>query len=295
MRKLLLFGLLLGLSSAQEPREVVYASFYPLAYFAEVIAADEFDVHCLVPGGEDPAFWKPTREDALQLQEAPLVLVHGASFERWVGYTSLPLASTVFAASFFREQLLEYDEGATHSHGKDGPPAHRGIDAHTWLEPSLARAEADVVLQALQRLKPERAGVYAERHVQLLLAFESWEKAVASVTEALGDELLIANHPAYEYLAHFHGWRIENIELDPDAPIDEEARARLSAAKRAGARIVLWEGAPSPEAERALTELGLRSLVFSPCETLSTEHQAAGEDFVSVMLGNLERLRAALQ
>ena len=38
---------------------LVYTTNYPLEYFVERIAAPVVDVRFLVPGDEDPAYWRP--------------------------------------------------------------------------------------------------------------------------------------------------------------------------------------------------------------------------------------------
>jgi hydrogenase/urease accessory protein HupE len=60
-------------------RPVVYASNYPLQYFAQKISAPLVDVRLPVPRGQDPAFLAPTPEDVAALQKADLVVLNGAA------------------------------------------------------------------------------------------------------------------------------------------------------------------------------------------------------------------------
>ena len=314
------------LPADHELAATVHASFYPLAFFAEeLVRGTELRVICPVPPGEDPAYWEPTRAEARAMRDGPLTFVHGASFERWPGYTVLSPARTVVAADGMRDALRPYDEGATHTHGPPRSPStglaessepsarggsggsggsgvsepstelvHRGIDAHTWLAPDLAQREAEIVLSGLQRAFPAHAERFAANHAALGPSFEAWRRSVEATTRALSGARLVANHPAYEYLAHGHGWHIDNVDLDPEELPDATALEELSALAGAGARLLLWESQPAPDVERAVAASGLRSVVFSPCETLDEDQRATGATFFTIMLANLERLRSAL-
>ncbi len=275
----------------------VWASFYPLAFFAERLAGDAIELHEPVPAGEDPAFWEPDRAQVARMQAAALVLVHGASFERWLGFTSLPLARTAVATRPFADALMEYREGAAHSHGPDGPPAHRGTDAHTWLDPRLALEEARAVHAALARLLPERATELEQRFAALHVALTRLDDRLGALGPLVQGRTLVASHPAYEYLARRYGWRVENVAVEPDASeLSEAARARLAALRAdEGARVLLWEAEPDPALAAATAALGFENVLYTPCETLSGEARAAGADFLSAMEENAGRLERALR
>ena len=99
------------------------------------------------------------------------------------------------------------------------------------------------------------------------------------------DQSLLASHPAYNYLARRYGWKITNLNLDPDSisgtgsiPVDHPAK------------VILWESAPLEGWVKLLDEShGLESIVFSPAE-LEGE-----QDYLATMRTNVERLAAALK
>ena len=57
--------------------------------------------------------------------------------------------------------------------------------------------------------------------------------------------------------------------------------------------MLLWESAPLEATERALAELGIASVVFSPCESLDRAELEAGVDYLAVMHANLGALEEA--
>jgi len=62
----------------------VYVSNYPLKYFAERIGAGHAQVRFPATASGDPAYWKPTPDDVLAMHKADLILLSGASYEKWL-------------------------------------------------------------------------------------------------------------------------------------------------------------------------------------------------------------------
>ena len=118
---------------------LVYTTFYPTTYFAARIGGARVRVVCPLPDGEDPIFWLPDAETIRAYQQADLIVVNDAGFEKWVDKVSLPDAKVVRTARPFRAEWLTYEKAVEHSHGKGGEHAHQGTDGHTWLDPRLAK------------------------------------------------------------------------------------------------------------------------------------------------------------
>ena len=82
-------------------RPVVYTTFYPTTYFTERIVGDLATVVCPLPDGADPIFWQPTDADVAGYQEADLIIVNGAQFEKWLANVTLPEDRIVDTAKSF--------------------------------------------------------------------------------------------------------------------------------------------------------------------------------------------------
>ncbi|MCA9300263.1 MAG: zinc ABC transporter substrate-binding protein, partial [Phycisphaerales bacterium] len=117
------------------------------------------------------------------------------------------------------------------------------------------------------------------------------------VTPRLEGVTLLASHPAYNYVAQRYGWDVHNFDLDPEAALTDENLSEITAELSEGdtTRLMLWESEPSVEtAETLLRDHRITSVVFSPCETLPAWAKENGQDYLAVMSGNLDRLKAAL-
>jgi len=288
MRRIALLALLAACSEAPAPAvperaaPLVYTTFYPTTYLARRIGGGLVEVVCPVPGDADPISWKPDEDAIRAYQEADLIVLNGAGFEKWAETVSLPAARTVETARPFRENWIEYVGTATHRHGGEGAHSHEGLDGHTWLDPVNAKAQAREILLALRKRLPGRvAGLQAN--------FDALAADLDALHDALGalrPPPLLASHPAYNYLAARYGWKIENLDLDPE---DVPSAAQVDAVARMGPRILLWEAAPLPEAAERFREAGIASVEFSPLE-----QPPESGDFLAAMQANIERLRAAV-
>lgn len=270
--------------------QAVYTTFYPTTYFAEQIAGDTIPVVCPLPDDEDPIFWQPSRETIARYQNAALIVVNGASFEKWVEAVSLPENRIVDTAAAFSDSFIQY-ETTTHRHGAGGEHMHEGVDGHTWVDPVLAMAQAEAIKDAMVRTFPDHASTFEENYRVLATDLKALDDAFKAITTRLEGVTLLASHPAYNYVTARYGWTVRNFDLDPDAEsLGEEQFQELVAA--AGERtILLWEGEPTELMLRPLRDgAGIQSVLFSPCET----PDAQAGDYLARMKANLERLRVAL-
>ncbi len=292
---LLLGALALSSCSTDEPaanaaEPYVLASFYPLTYFAQRIAGDQVAIDCPLPADADPEFWRPSRPDIAACQGATLILINGASFEKWVDKVSLPKSRVVDTSAAFAARFLTFAT-VTHSHGAGGEHTHAGVDGHTWLDPINAKQQSQAIHDALAKAFAKHTATFATGLAALHQDLDALDARFAAVTKQLGDRKLLASHPAYNYLAARYGWKISNLDLDPDAEWNDAAMTSVSDAMQgASGCILLWEDAPKASAVTALTARGVRSVVFSPVES---HDQSVSGDYLTRMRDNVERLAAA--
>lgn len=273
---------------------VVYTTFYPTQYFAKRIGGGLIEVVCPVPEDEDAIFWMPEDSVIQAYQQADLIILNGAGFSKWVASVSLPEDRLVDTAEPFSDAFIAYENATVHSHGPKGEHAHEGIDGHTWVDPINAITQAGEILKAFCKRWPEQAEVFKRGHSELVADLGALDSTLTDLQQR-GSPPLLASHPAYNYIARRYSWDVENLDLDPEADLsDEDVAAIRDQLARHPAKFLVWEAAPTTaSAARLEADLGLKSIVFSPCELLGAEDQAAGEDYMSVMRENLVQLSPA--
>jgi len=277
--------------------DVVRTTFHPTTYFAERIAGDLVAVDNLVPASADPIFWTPTRDAIAAYQRSRLIVVNGADYERWVSMAALPESRTVVTTRDFEEPFIII-EGITHSHGPAGEHSHDGIDGHTWVDPVNAIRQARTLAEAMQATWPEHAEAFAANLEGLVADLEEVDASLRALTPRLEGVTLIANHPAYNYLARRYGWTITNVDMDPEALPGGAALADVRDALPAsdeGQVIMLWEAEPLDEIRQLLfVDMGVESVVFDPGESVSAADRAEGIDLLHLMRRNVEQLGGLL-
>lgn len=303
MRLRIMLCVLIGLAvgSCSRPAEeqikptsrnaVVATTFYPTTFLAQRLVGDQIEVVCPLPHDTDPATWEPDAQAMRTYQSAGLVAINGASFEQWVAKAPLPRSRLVDTTAGVQDQLLKYEEAVTHSHGMAGTHSHEGIDGHTWLDPMMLVSQTEALRDALATAFPEHADAVNRNSVSLIGELRALGQALSDLGPTMEGVTVVCTHPAYNYVGRQYGWRLVVVTLDPDAPVsDAELEALVKACESAGPRrVVLWESPTSTENLQAIERaIGAVSVLYSPCEQAPDEG-----DFLSVMRGNVDRLRAA--
>ena len=268
-------------------RPLVYASNYPLKYFAERVSAPLIDVRLPVPPGEDPAFWKPTPEDVLALQQADLVVLNGASYESWLRNVSLPSSRLVVTSENFEEQFIAQEEVTTHSHGLDGEHEHSATAFTTWLDLTLAVEQARAIEDAFSARWPEHKGQFEAQLDRLAQELEARDAQIKRIVKKAPRVPVVFSHPVYQYFGRRYGLNGRSVHWEPDEmPSDAMWQELTTLLRSHPAKWMIWEGEPSPDITAKLAALGIQSVVFDPCAGTPD----AG-DFVSVMKLNIAALK----
>jgi zinc transport system substrate-binding protein len=284
-----------GASLAADPAAgasmpVVYAVNHPLAWMAERIGGDAVHVVFPVPDGVDPAHWQPTPETVLDYQGADLVLLNGAGYAGWTRFASLSPVRLVDTTRGLEDRLVPAGD-STHSHGPRGAHDHGDVASHTWLDPTLAAAQARAVAAALARLAPGSTADFDRRLNELVTELETWDRAMSEAFSALAATQFLYSHPVYQYLDA--RYRLDGLAVtwEPDTEPGAAAWRALEAAVDPGRRtLMLWEAAPLGTVSARLEAMGIRPVVF---ETGANPERREGYELL--LERNWEGLRGALR
>lgn len=268
-------------------RPVVYTTNYPLAYFAQRIAGEAADVRFPAPPGVDPAYWEPDTSVIEAYQQADLVLLNGAGYEKWVERATLAASRLVNTSAAFEADYIPLKDAVTHSHGPEGQHTHAGFAFTTWLDPHLAQRQAEAIREALIRLMPERAAEFEENFRALAADLAGLDRELKRVTA--GRPPLLGSHPVYQYLERRYGLDLVSFHWEPDQmPAPGEWRRLERLLRRRPARLMLWEAEPLEEITKRLAAIGVRVVVFDVCARRPLQG-----DYLAVMRENLARLERA--
>jgi len=278
---------------APSGRLPVVASVYPLYEFTRQVAGSAARVTSLVPPGVEPHDWEPSPRDVTEMRNARLFVYNGAGLDPWV-------AKLAGEAATSRVVLVRATEGIallTSASAATATPDGAAPDPHVWLDPVLAQSMVETIRAALAKVDAARADAYADNARTFVAKLQRLhEQYQAGLAHCARREVVTA-HAALGYLAHRYGLVLVPIlGLSPEA---EPTPARLASivrfARERKVQYIFFETLVGPRLAEALArEVGARTLIFDPIEGVSAEAQAAGTSYTTLMEGNLNNLRLAL-
>ncbi len=267
---------------------VVYTTNYPLAYFAERIGGDQVEVVFPAPADVDPAYWAPEPEVIADFQQADLILLNGAGYEKWLERASLPASKLVDTSVAMESSYIPLDEGVVHTHGLEGEHSHKGWAFTTWMDPMIAIAQAQAVQEALSDLRPEAAADFRVAYEGLQADLLVLDAQLGKVAADVGDQPIVFSHPVYQYLDEHLGLNGESVHWEPgEMPTEEMWEVLATLLQSHPAELMLWEAEPLEAVKSRLEGLGLQSVVYNPCG-----NAPESGNYGSVMLQNLANLQA---
>ena len=270
---------------------VVEVSNYPLEYVVTRLGDPLFEVRFRAADEPDPAYWKPTPEDVLAMQEADLIVVNGASYESWMKDVSLPASRVVDTTVAVADRLIALEDNVTHSHGTEGAHEHAGTAFTTWLDPTLLMAQAVAVERALTARWPDHGELFSRRLTELTEDLENLDRELSEATRPLEGRNVVFSHPVYQYLQARYGIEGRSVHLEPGVMPDLEQIAELERIVASDdVEWMIWEAEPAQALSQHLATLGVKPIVFEPVGA-----RPADGDYLAGMRYNLESLHAALQ
>lgn len=187
----------------EDNRLKVVASFYPLAYFAEQIGGENVSVRSLIPHNTEVHAWQPKPSDMVAVKECDIFVYNGAGLEPWVEEDILPMLSA-------DDQII-----VECSHGLDliteGTRHEHDTDPHTWLDPVMARLEAKAILDAFLKADTANSSTYQANADALFQRFELLDERYSEGLANRQNDVIIATHSAYGYLARQYDFEVEAV------------------------------------------------------------------------------------
>jgi zinc transport system substrate-binding protein len=286
MRGVALFLLLVAPGALAGPqRLLVVASFYPLYEFAGRIGQDRVEVRQLVPPGMDVHHYEPTPRDVRTLRRARLLVYNGAGLEGWIEKLRPELPRDVV--------LVNATEGLPLLRARSGA----AVDPHVWVDPVLAQGQVERIRAGLSRADPGGSELYRRNAQRLRAELAALHERFQERLRGCRARVFITAHASFGYLARRYG--LEMVPITGLSPETEPSPARLREVVRLArlyrVRVIYFESPPSARVAEAIArEVGVRTAVLHPLETLRPEDRARGSTYFTVMEENLHNLAHGL-
>ena len=269
-------------TSINERKIIVIASFYPLYEFTKNVGGDKVEVSQLIPFGIEPHDWEPTVKDLQKLQQADLVVINGVGFENWIhDFESIESNAIVVDTSNGISIIEESDD-----HESFGDP-------HIWLNPVMAQKQVENIAHALIAIDPTNKDYYNNNANSYIEKLNVLDKKITKELSMCEKKDFIAFHEAFTYFADQYGLNQHTIleSIDPHTePTSKTLENVIKLAKNLDLDVVFTEEAVDVRTSEVIAkEIGGRVLVLSPIE-IGNENT----DYIEKMEQNLLHLKEAL-
>ncbi len=305
-----------GPAGAPEPQEDgklhIVATVFPAYDFARAAAGDLAEVELLLPPGTESHSYEPTPADILKVQNCDLFLYLGGESDSWVE-TILEAAepkgrtlAMVDCVDTLEEEPVEgMQEEAGHHHEEESGEDHEEhghlgdvteIDEHVWTSPANAAALTRRFGEELAQLDISHAEQYRTAAEAYAREIDGLDQAFRDFFDGLDDRTIVfgdrfplryfAEEYGLNYYAAFPGC---STQTEPSAA----TVAFLTDKVKAEQISTVWyiEFSNHLVADAIAEAAGAGTAMFHTCHNVSPEELARGETYVTLMRGNLERLR----
>lgn len=276
--------LLLPLSSCNEaaPADTglkIYTSFYPIYDFTARILKDHGTVINVTPAGSEPHDYSPTSGTISGMTDADAIFVNGINMENWT--SSLP--DTLLSKTYTVTEGISKEQ----INGTDDP--------HVWLNPINAIMEMQNIKNYLITLDPNNKADYEENFVDASYLFKSLDASFLQTTSSFTNKNIVVSHAAFGYFCNRYG--LNQIYVDGLSPDQEPSASDITKiinyVNEYKITTIFYEELVSPEISKLIaSETGAITQTLNPLEGL-TEDELKYEDYISVMVNNIAKLKAA--
>lgn len=301
---------------AQETQPLsIVCTIFPIYDWVRQIIGDSADVNLtlLMDDGVDLHNFQPTVADMAVMQSADLLLYVGGESDAWVEDVlaqnpSLHAVALLAHADAKAEELVE---GMEHDHDHDHEEEHdhdedhdhdQELDEHVWLSLKRAQTLVGVLAQELSALRPEAAEQWTENAEAYCAQLRALDEAYqAAVSETENKTLLFADRFPFRYLAEDYGLTyfaaFSGCSAETEASF-ETMMFLVNKLKELQLPAVLTiEGSDGALAQTVISSAGsdAKILQMNSCQSVTRAQMDAGENYLSLMQGNLTVLKEALQ
>lgn len=289
----------------------VMASFYPMYDFAVKVGGDKVEVTNMVPAGTEPHDWEPAATDIKNLEDADVFIYNGAGMEHWtedvldslenkdlkVVEASEGITLLAGKKDDEEEESVVADNSSDSSSDEDTSDSETVYDPHVWLSPVNAKTEMENIKNALVEADPDNKDYYEQNYETYAEKFDQLDQEYKDGLSDTKSKDLITSHEAFGYLCQEYGLNQVGVEgLSPDSEPDASRMDEIiKFAKENNVKTIFFEELVSPKVSETIAdEIGAKTAVLNPIESLTDDEISAGEDYFSVMETNLKTLEDAL-
>lgn len=267
---------------AQQSSKInVVASFFPIYEFAKQVGGDRVNIMTLIPAGVEPHDYEPTIQQLQEAENADVVFFNGLGFEdSWIGRINNDnLVDT--------SSLLNLSQGS------------KTRNPHVWLDPVLAKAQVQLIENALIEIDPNNKLYYQNNAMNFTAELDGLDSEIKNVLQTCNKKDFVAFHDAFGYFANRYGLIQHSVQgISPEGEVlPQRIEQTIRLADDLGLNVIYAEELVDPRfAEVIAQEIpNGKVLVLSPLEGIEKEEMDTGIGYLDKMEQNISNLKVGLE
>lgn len=246
----------------------VFVSLLPTGYFVDRIGGPYVNTNVLVGPGQEPHTFEPTPKLVAKLSDARVLFKMGFPFEESLIKKISPMFKNLKVVDLQKGiELRTMTEEEEHDHGDSHGHAHHAekSDPHTWLDPKLARIQAQTIADTLISLDPARKAVYEKNLADVQKDLDAINDQLAKALAPLKGRKFFVFHPAYGYFGDAYGLKQIAVQLGGKEPTARQLSRLIELAKKDRVKVIFIEPQFSKKTAEALAKaIGAGVMVLDP-------------------------------
>jgi len=286
--------------SAANEKLLLFVSISPQRYFVKQIGQDLVKVDVMVPPGANPHTYEPRPRQMVAISKAKIYFAVGIEFEKAnlkkivstnpnlkVVHTDEGIDKIPMPAHLHDEEEQDHDEGEHHGGDEeDDHHEHEALDPHIWLSPRLVKAQARIILKALQESDPSNRSEYESNFRQFASQIDQLNADLNNMFAGKQGMRFLVFHPSWGYFAHAYGLEQVPIEIEGKEPKPAQLKSLIDYAKKETIQVVFVQPQFSAKsAELIAKEIGGEVAFTDPL----------AEDWMSNLRHVADKFEAALK
>ncbi|SFB18410.1 MULTISPECIES: metal ABC transporter solute-binding protein, Zn/Mn family [unclassified Bacillus (in: firmicutes)] len=280
----------------------VYATVYPLEYFAKRIGGEHVNVDTVYPPGSDEHTFEPSQRDMMKIADSDMFFYVGLGLEGFVEKSKETLKNeNVEMISVGEHVKIDSEHDGEEKHTDEGHEVdehgHGDVNPHLWLDPVYSIEMAGTIKEELIKKDAKHKEEYEKNYQELAVELEKLDHDFKNVADTSKHKKFIVTHAAFGYWEQRYG--LEQISISglssANEPSQKELEKIIDTANKEGLNYVLFEqNITSKLGDIVEKEIGAKPLQLHNLSTLSDKDIKNKETYFTLMNQNVETLKKAL-
>lgn len=307
----------------KEDRLQVVTTIFPVYDWARQVvgaASKDVDVMLLVENGVDMHSFQPTASDLMTIADCDLFLYVGGESDEWVEEALKTAANPdrvtlklidVLGDAVLEEEIAEgmehdhdeHDHNHEHEDDEEHNDDERQLDEHVWLSLKNAQVLTKSISDALSTVDSDNAGTYADNQAAYAEQLKALDTAYQTAIESAAfDTLLFGDRFPFLYLTRDYGLTyyaaFPGCSAETEASFETVTFLADKTDELQLKHLMIIEGSDGRIAQTIIDstrEKSQKILTLDSMQSVTKDDIATGITYLSVMEGNLEVLKEALQ